>query len=112
METLTLINIDELNTLLKKHHIDLKADLESSLLSGLSSQIVEGFCNRFYDVFVSPDQVADMHGVCRATVIGYIKDGTISAEQSKKYGEYHIRLSEALLLDFKELRKQLRRKQS
>ena len=112
MQTLTIINIDELNALLRQHHIDLKTDLESSLLSGLKGQIVEGFCGRFSHVFISPDVVASMHGVCKATVIDYIKDGTIAAEQSKKYGDYRIRLSDAMLLDFKEMRKQLIRKQN
>jgi hypothetical protein len=112
METITLINVDELNALLKKHHAEIKSDLEGSLLSGLKSQIVEGFCGRFFHVFISPDEVARMHGVHKTTVIEYIKDGTIAAEQTKKYGDYHIRLSDALRFDFKEMRRQLRRKQS
>ncbi|MDR0692428.1 MAG: hypothetical protein LBF69_05265 [Prevotellaceae bacterium] len=108
----SIIKINELNGLLKKQHEELRADIEALLLSKLNSQIVEGFCNRFYDVFVSPTEVANMHGVYKDTVIAYIKDGAIAAEQSQKYGDYHIRLSDALLLDFKEMRKQLRRKQS
>jgi hypothetical protein len=112
METLTVLNIDELNTLLKERNVELKTDLEASLLSEIKGQVVEGFCGRFYNVFVSPDDVANMHGVHKTTVIAYIKDGIIAAEQSKKYGEYRIRLNEALLLNFKEMRRQLRRKQS
>jgi hypothetical protein len=109
METITLINVDELSALLKKHHAEIKSDLECSLLSDL---VIDGFCNRFQNVFISPDVVAQMYGICTVTVIAYIKDGIIAAEQTKKYGKYHIRLSDALRFDFKEMRRQLRRKQS
>jgi hypothetical protein len=108
METLAIIKADELSELLKCHHDEIK----SCLYSSLPEVVISGFCNRFYNVFVSPDEVARMHSVHKTTVIEYIKDGTIEAKQEKKYGMYHIRLSDALRFDFKEMRKQLRRKQS
>jgi hypothetical protein len=72
--------------------------------------ILDGFCNRFSGVFISPEEVANMHGVSKCTVIAYIKDGIIEAQQEKRYGHYNIRLSDALRFDFKQMRKNLKHK--
>ncbi|MDR2362495.1 MAG: helix-turn-helix domain-containing protein [Prevotellaceae bacterium] len=69
---------------------------------------IEGFCARFSNVFISPDEVANMHGVGIATVRRYIADRLIPVEPHADNERYRIRLSDALRLDFKELRKQLK----
>jgi hypothetical protein len=87
-----------------------KKDLTEVFKETMNDTLIDGFCNRFAGVMLLPQEVAKIHSVNKQTVISYIKDGLIEAEQEKKYGEYHIRMSDALRLDFKELRKNLKLK--
>jgi hypothetical protein len=88
-----------------------KQELEEVIQGTFEHTVLDGFCNRFRGVMLSPEEVAKIHGVHKSTVIGYIHDGAIEAERNKEYGAYHIRLSDALRLDFKELRRNLKLKQ-
>jgi hypothetical protein len=87
-----------------------KEELIEVIRDAFQEYLLDGFCNRYSSVILSPDDVAKMHGVNKATVIAYIKDGTINADQKKEYGAYRIRMSEALRLDFKKMKKNLKLK--
>ncbi|MDR1561168.1 MAG: helix-turn-helix domain-containing protein [Holosporaceae bacterium] len=86
-----------------------KTALKEVIQETLETTVLDSFCNRFRDIMYSPADVAKMYRKNRTTVIAYIKAGAIEAEQRKKYGAYHIRLSEALRLDFEELKKNLKK---
>jgi hypothetical protein len=86
----------------------LKEAIKEAIKESVEDGIIDSSSNRFAGVYLSPEEVAKIHGVNKLTVISYIKDGLIEAEQEKKYGSYSIRLSDAIQIDFKELRKKLK----
>jgi hypothetical protein len=85
-----------------------REELEEIVRGALADAVIGDFCGRFNDVECSPEEVGKMHKRTRETVISYIKDGRIKATQGKKYGEYKIRLGDALQLDFTKMRAGLR----
>lgn len=83
-------------------------DLKKFFNEELAKKEVESFLSRFNNVFVSPEDVANFHGINKATVYNYVNDGLLIPEQREKNELVRFRLSEALRFDFKQLRKQLR----
>lgn len=70
---------------------------------------IESFLNRFSNVLVGTNEVANMHSVNPRTVLNYIQDGLIIPEVKLGDNDHHqFRLSYALTLDFKDLQKKLR----
>ncbi|MDR2074316.1 MAG: hypothetical protein LBP36_03025 [Oscillospiraceae bacterium] len=92
MENLHLVKEDELNSVIDRAVSDrMKAEY-----------------NKFYNTFITIDGVASMHNVSRQTVINYIKGGMIPIENRSEYGKYQIRMSDALKLNFSELKIRLK----
>jgi len=90
-----------------------KQDFEDVIEEKLSKLSLESFLNKYYNVFINAEELAKIHGVHVSTVYAYIKDGLLIPEpQEKKYNNHRFRLSYALTVDFKDLRKQLRAKMS
>lgn len=75
---------------------------------------IELFLSRFSGVFINAEELAKIHGVSSVTVRNYVKDGLLIPEyREKERDQYRFRLSYALSVDFKELKKQLiQRKQT
>jgi DNA invertase Pin-like site-specific DNA recombinase len=70
---------------------------------------VDTFLSNFSGVFVGPEDVARFHGVTKQTVYNHIKYGTLTPEiREKESGAIRFRLNEALKIDFKKLRKNLK----
>lgn len=64
---------------------------------------------KYRQTMVSVSWVAELHSVSRATVINYINDGLIEPEvREVEGGKYRFRADYAILLDFKELKEQLK----
>lgn len=77
----------------------------------LAKLALRSFLNRFENVLVGTADVAHIHNVNERTVLAYIKDGSIVPEEKVSEKDHHrFRLSYALTLDFRELRKGLRAK--
>ena len=94
------------------YEIDQQA-MEASLknvIAELANELAnETVVNKFYNRFVSAQTVAEIHGVHYMTVMAHIKAGNIPVQEGHiKNGQYQIRLSEALKLDFEKLRKRNR----
>jgi hypothetical protein len=83
--------------------------IRETIKEAQSEIVLEAFLGRFSSVLVEPQDVAKYHKVTPQTVISYINNGLIEAEPRSKGDTYRIRLSDALRLDFKQLRKTLRR---
>lgn len=64
--------------------------------------------DRFYNVTLSTEEVARLHSVSRSTVLHYVNAGLIEKHPSSGDGKVLIRASDALLLDFSEMKKQLK----
>lgn len=72
---------------------------------------MRGFLNRYDNVLIGTNEVANMHSVNPRTVLNYIADGLIQPETKLGENDHHLfRMSYALTLDFKALQKQLRAK--
>ncbi|WP_018109728.1 hypothetical protein [Bacteroides propionicifaciens] len=70
---------------------------------------IESFLNRYDNVLIGTNEVANMHSVNPRTVLNYIADGLIEPETKLGENDHHLfRMSYALTLDFKALQKQLR----
>ena len=83
--------------------------MEASLKNVIAELANETVVNKFYNRFVSAQTVAEIHGVHYMTVMAHIKSGNIPVQEGHiKNGQYQIRLSEALKLDFEKLRKRNR----
>lgn len=61
---------------------------------------------KFYNVQMSVAEVANLHGVCKAIVRKYISLGLIETHPQSSAKKMTVRGSDALMLDFKELKKQ------
>ena len=69
----------------------------------------DALLKRYENTFVGVSEVATIHGISPQTVRNYINDGLISPElRTIENGMYKFRLSYALMLDFEELKKQLK----
>lgn len=85
-----------------------KADLAEIFHEEVSKIKHEAFLARFDGIMVNTKEVAKMHGINEKTVLNYIKDGLIVPEMKLNENEHpRFRMSYALTLDFKLLRKQL-----
>ncbi|MBK5721389.1 helix-turn-helix domain-containing protein [Dysgonomonas sp. Marseille-P4677] len=84
-------------------------DLERFFNDKLSKEAICSFLNRYEKILVTVDDIARFHNVHPNTVYNYINDGLIIPEiRGKDFKDsYRFRMSYALLLDFKDLRKQL-----
>lgn len=86
-------------------------DLQKFLDDNVAAIALRAFLNRFENVLVGVKDVAHIHSVNPRTVFNYIKDGLIVPEMKLSENDHHqFRLSYVLMLDFKELQKQLRAK--
>lgn len=86
-------------------------DLQKLINEDYSNMKLKAFLNRFDNVLIGTNELANMHSVNPKTVTNYIKDGLIVPEVKLGENDHHLfRLSYALTLDFKELQKQLRAK--
>lgn len=86
-------------------------DFQKAIREELSDIALKAFLNRYDNVLVGTNEVANMHNINPRTVMNYIKDGLIVPEMKIGDNDHHqFRLSYALTLDFKELQKQLRAK--
>lgn len=87
------------------------ADLQKIINNEYADLKLKAFLCRFENVLVGTADVAHIHNVNERTVLAYIKDGSIVPEEKVSEKDHHrFRLSYALTLDFRELRKQLRAK--
>lgn len=94
--TLIMAAYNDLQKLLNEEYADIK---------------LRAFLNRFDNVLVGTNEVANMHAVNPRTVLNYIADGLIQPEVKLGENDHHqFRLSYALTLDFKDLQKKLRAK--
>ncbi len=86
-------------------------DLQKFLDNHLSETRLKAFLNRFDNVLIGTNEVANMHNVNKQTVLNYISDGLIVPEVKLSENDHpRFRLSYALTLDFKELQRKLRAK--
>jgi hypothetical protein len=88
---------------------DLLIELNKAMRQYAEQTLTVSAYDKFYNVFVSPEDAAKIHGVNKVTVINYIKDGFIETEPHGEGERYRIRLSTVLKLDFKELKKKLKK---
>lgn len=93
-QTLIMADYEELKKLINEEYAEMK---------------VKGFLNRYDNVLIGTNEVANMHSVNPRTVLNYIADGLIYPEEKLGENDHHLfRLSYALTLDFKDLQKKLR----
>lgn len=86
-------------------------EIEKFVSENYADLKLDAFISRFENVLIGTNEVAHMHSVNPRTVLNYIKDGLIDPEIKLGENDHPVfRLSYALTLDFKELRKQLRAK--
>lgn len=64
-------------------------------------------CRRFYNCALNTGVVAELHSVSQALVRKYVKLGLIPTHPSSSDGKIMIRASDALTLDFSELKRQM-----
>lgn len=64
-------------------------------------------CRRFYNCALNTGVVADLHSVSKALVRKYVKLGLIPTHPSSSDGKIMIRASDALTLDFSELKRRM-----
>lgn len=84
-------------------------DLQKLISDEVANAKFKAMLNRYSNVLVGTSDVAHIHAVNERTVLNYIKDGLIVPEEKVSENDHHrFRLSDVLMLDFKELRKQLR----
>lgn len=84
-----------------------KKDLEELLERVNGESRLKAFLNRFDNVFVGVPDIAKFHNVHEQTVRNYIKDGLIICDNDTE-SHPRFRMSYALNLDFKELRRRLK----
>ena len=83
-------------------------DLSKFVKQEIVEKELDTFLNRFNNVFVSPEEVAKYHGVSKQTVYNHVKYGTLVAEFRENNNDaLRFRLSDALRIDFKKLRKKI-----
>lgn len=93
-QTLIMADYEELKKLINEEYAEMK---------------VKGFLNRYDNVLIGTNEVANMHSVNPRTVLNYIADGLIHPETKLGENDHHLfRLSYALTLDFKDLQRKLR----
>lgn len=86
-------------------------DLQKLISDEVAKAKFQAMLNRYSNVLVGTQDVAHIHAVNERTVLNYIKDGLIVPEEKVSENDHHrFRLSDVLMLDFKDLRKQLRAK--
>jgi hypothetical protein len=90
-------------------HIVKEDELNSVIDRAVEERMTAEY-NKFYNTFISAEGLANMHNVSRQTVINYIKDGLIPVELRNPNEQYQVRMSEALKLNFCQLKKQLKLK--
>ncbi|MBI9056820.1 MAG: hypothetical protein JEZ01_03510 [Labilibaculum sp.] len=86
-----------------------KDDLIQAMNEIRETEIESKIYNKFYNVIVGTNVVADIHKVSEKTVLNYVNDGLIDCEP-RTGKKYFFRLSYVLKIDFVQLKKQLRRK--
>ena len=86
-----------------------KSDLIEALHEVQSSEIESKILNKFYNVLVGTNVVAEIHNVSEKTVLNYVNDGLIECEP-RTGKKFQFRLSHVLKIDFGQLKRQLRRK--
>lgn len=64
-------------------------------------------CRRFYNCALNTVVVAELHSVSQALVRKYVKLGLIPTHPSSSDGKIMIRASDALTLDFSELKRRM-----
>lgn len=87
-----------------------ETDLKKFFNEELAKREVDIFLSRFNNVFITPEEVANIHGVNKRTVYNYVNDGLLVPEIRIKNEMIRFRLPEALRFDFKAMRKQIRLK--
>lgn len=65
------------------------------------------FVEKFYNVGMTTDVVASLHSVSSALVRKYVKEGLIDVHPLSTDAKILIRASDALRLDFKQLKREL-----
>lgn len=86
-----------------------KKELIEAMHEMQATEIEDKILNKFYNVIVGTNVVAEIHKVSEKTVLNYVNDGLI--EHEPRVGKiYKFRLSQVLRIDFGQLKKQLRRK--
>lgn len=86
-------------------------DLQKLISDEVAKAKFQAMLNRYSNILVGTKDVAKFHNVNERTVLNYIDDGLIVPEEKVSENDHHrFRLSDVLMLDFKDLRKQLRAK--
>ena len=84
-------------------------ELKKFLDENIAQERLRAFINRFEGVLIDTAMLAKIHRVNPRTVLNYVNDGLIEPEDRVFDNDHpRFRLSYALTLDFKELRRQLR----
>jgi predicted DNA-binding transcriptional regulator AlpA len=87
-----------------------ETDLRKFLYREIALGEVTRFLSRFHNVFVTPEEVANIHGVSRQTVYNHIKYGNLVPElRETENASFRFRLSDVLQFDFRKLRKHLQK---
>lgn len=85
------------------------ADLQKLISDEVAKAQFKAMLNKFSNVLVGTKDVAKFHNVNERTVLNYINDGLLIPEEKVSENDHHrFRLSDVLMIDFKELKKQLR----
>lgn len=83
-------------------------ELRESFIEPIRREVRAEYLAKFNEQIVDVETVAKIHGVDPQTVRTYAQSGDLICEPRVEGGTFRFRLGNVLIVDFKELRKQLK----